>query len=181
MLNKEVSTELCRFLTDMEADLNTANEKSIKNRLVTTMFIRTTFAILFVVAIVDGFLLHTLSDGIKDSLHHVDVMSKDFNTIAENMSSITLSVNGIDNKMTALSHISDNVFTIGNNMELLTQDMDTLVITFNGIENEIQYMDTSILFVDNRVRGMSHDMHYIGQDMNNMARPIKWMNKFMPW
>lgn len=181
MLKSEISTELCRFLSDMEEELGEANKQAIHRRYITSVVIRITMVLMIVLTIANGFLLDMLSTGLSESLSSAEIMSDEFGDIQHNMAAITRSVRGIDHEMQALTYFATDISTVNHNMGMITHEMHTVANAIGGIEGSVHQVGNSMSYVDQTIRDVSTDMYYIGDDVNRMTKPVKWMNKVLPW
>lgn len=181
MIKSEISTKLCHFLSTMEEDLKRANEKSIQRRFVTSIVIRITLGFMLLLAIANIYFLNMLSDGLTNTLDSADVISQEFSNIANDMTAVTSSVEKINFEVNALIPIAKNVSFIDHNMNGITQNLHNITTSMGGIETSINQVDRSMTHVDHTMREVSKDMYFIGEDVNNMSAPAKWMNKMLPW
>jgi len=181
MLKKEMSKELCEFLTDMEADLSKENDEAIKRRYVTTIIMRITLLVMLILTIADWFFLDMLTVSMVNTLKTVDNISEKFNHISDDMTVITATVQEIDNDMIALTPMTENMISVHNHMFLISQEMHNTANIVNAIDKSVYQIDTSMSYVDYRMLGVPQDMNLIGRDMHKMSKPAGWMNKMVPW
>jgi len=181
MLKAAISKELCEFLTDMETQLNQANQDAIKRRYITTVVIRITMVILLILAVINGFLIKMLNTGLSDTLGTVDIISEKFTNISQDMSTITSSVKKMDTNMTALQPMSKDLSLVHRNVSELGREMHITVGIISAIDNNVYQIDTTMGYVDYKMQGVSRDMYYIGDDMHQFSKPVNWMNKVLPW
>lgn len=181
IMKAEISKELCTFLTDMEKDLDDANQEAIQRRYITSVVIRISMIVLIFLGLANVYLLDLLNTGLSSTLANADNISKEFSSIGQDMALMTRSVKGMDNEMQALTGIAGSMATISNNMGLMTFEMHNIANVVTGIENSVGHVDKSMNHVEHSMQDVSNNMYFISEDMHRMAKPVGWMNNILPW
>lgn len=180
-MRKETLDELVSFLNDMDEDMAASNDRSIKRSKVTSAVIWIVMIIMGLLFLLNAKLLMNLARGMDNSLQTVDELVVSFGSITGDMSDITHSVHSMNNNLEAMDIMSESMQQIQGNVA----DMDTALVTINesvgGVKGRLFGVDEAMSRVDGNMRGIGHNVRNIGGSVNQISRPAKIMNSFMPW
>ncbi|MBF0177985.1 MAG: hypothetical protein HQL63_14230 [Magnetococcales bacterium] len=160
-------------------------------------------AAFIVLAMYGFFLIYSLTQDIRLMSTSIDPqMGRNMGSLAANVGHLA---NNIELMSTHLEYISDNMETMSVDMRTMSENIDHMAENVAGMSGNIQGITRIMTEMNARVTEMStkldnltpitanmNDMSHalrimtssvgrMGYDMNNAARPMSFINRFMPW
>ncbi len=91
----------------------------------------------------------------------------------------------VDTNMTVMT---SNIQSMSENFSLISKDMNSMVASVNSISDKVAVLEpilTNMSSMDDSMRSMTESTNRMTNDMhsmnNNIAKPVNFMNNFVPW
>ncbi|MBF0624399.1 MAG: methyl-accepting chemotaxis protein [Magnetococcales bacterium] len=156
-----------------------------------------------ILAMYGFFLIYSLTQDIRIMSHSIDPqMGRNMGSLSSNIGSLS---NNIELMSNYLEYISDNMETMSVDMQTMAENIDTMTDSVSGMSGNVKQMAGTMTEMSGRVsemavkldtlgpmtanvaimsqamRVITGSMNRMGYDMNNAARPMSFINRFMPW
>jgi methyl-accepting chemotaxis protein len=168
------------------------------------------YPLLFVVGLLglSGFyLIYNMTKDMKTLTQHVDpqmainlgAMSNNMAELSKNISTMTGQISILVEKIGSIdSHITNMDGNIGSitesigqvklSMDAMTADISLMQVSTNVMSNDIgdvnksiQVMTVNVADMNQAMRAMTVNTGVMSRDINQMGRPMDFMNSFTPW
>ncbi|MBF0370365.1 MAG: hypothetical protein HQL52_13005 [Magnetococcales bacterium] len=130
----------------------------------------------------------SLSLSIKDLSDNVELMSTHLEYISDNMETMSVDMQTMSESIT---HMTENVGTMDSNISTMTGVMQSVSVNMDSINGTMTEMNTelssmgpittNLTSMNQAIQHMTASMGRMGYDVNHAARPMSFINRFMPW
>ncbi|MEG3640408.1 hypothetical protein [Magnetococcus sp. PR-3] len=121
-----------------------------------------------------GMNMGSLTANIKSLSDNMEVMSTHLEYISDNME--TMSVD--------MQSMSENMETMSENVTLMASRVDVMsvaVVDMSVKLNTLEPISANVAAMSSSMHIMTNNMARLGYDVGGAARPMSFMNRFMPW
>jgi len=136
--------------------------------------------LLAVLAVVNVYFVHRLNNEFVGILNSMTDMNGSLTKVGNDMDLITQDVASFDAHMTRMDRISENTAEISVNMPTISRSMSKIGSEMRNIEGNMGLLSMGMTNVDARFGQMTGGVTNMRQSVNQMARPIGFMNNFVP-
>jgi len=180
-MRQSTLNELTRFLVEMDADLVASNRRSIQRSRVTTLIIQIVLVIMIFLFILNARLLWNLAQGMDNSLQTVDEMVLGFGRITEDVSGVHHSVQAMGQDLYTLQVITDSMHGIQADVAAMQAYLQAVNASVLGVNSKLYGVENVMGGLDGQMRGITQNVQTMGHSVQQISRPAKLMNSFMPW
>ncbi|MBF0158023.1 MAG: hypothetical protein HQL58_00715 [Magnetococcales bacterium] len=116
----------------------------------------------------------SLSNNIELMSTHLEYISDNMETMSVDMQNMAESIDSMTESVTAMSsHVAD----MNKNVTHIAKVMDDMTVKLNALAP----MNNSMLSMTQAMQAMTSSVTRMGYDFNGAARPMSFINRFMPW
>lgn len=123
---------------------------------------------------------------------NLGTMSQNMSELSQNISEMTKTIqvlaNKIDNMDGNISVMKDSFVHVQQNMDVMTKDvsqMNQSMLTMNdsvgSMNHAVKTMSINVADMDQAMRAMTVNTGVMSRDINQLGRPMDFMNSFTPW
>jgi uncharacterized protein YoxC len=149
-----------------------------------------------ILAMYGFFLVYSLTQDIRTMSASIDPnMGRNMGSLSTNVGSLS---NNVELMSTYLEYISDNMETMSVDMQNMDESIDKMTGSVQAMSTSVVEMNKNVArmatMVDNlapmnsNMASLAHSVHVImnsvgrmGYDLGGAARPMSFINQFMPW
>lgn len=135
-----------------------------------------------------GVNMGSLSRNIGSLSNNMELMSTHLEYISDNMETMSVDMQTMSNNV---EHLTDTIADMGGSVARMdgnTAHINRTMVSMNKIMEHISVkldtlvpMKTDISAMTQAIHVMTNAVTFMSHDMNSAARPMSFMNRFMPW
>ncbi|MBF0155293.1 MAG: methyl-accepting chemotaxis protein [Magnetococcales bacterium] len=123
----------------------------------------------------------SLAANIGHLANNIELMSTHLEYISDNMETMSVDMRTMSENV---DHMAENVAGMSGNVQNITRIMTDMSARITDMSNKLDSlapMTASMSDMSHAMRIMTGSVGRMGYDMNNAARPMSFINRFMPW
>ncbi|MBF0610427.1 MAG: DUF1664 domain-containing protein [Magnetococcales bacterium] len=121
-----------------------------------------------------GVNMGSLSASIQHLSNNIEVMSTHLEYISDNMETMAVDMRSMTD---SVERMSENVNSMNKSVTSMNKTIDNMSVKLNNLEPITNNMTS----MNQAVHVMAGSMSRMGYDVNSAARPMSFINRFMPW
>lgn len=180
-MRQDTLDELVRFLTEKESQMEEDCATARRHGRITSMIMRSALLLVMVLAVAAAWLLYLLSIGLQQNLDSAARMTDGFSDISSNMQVITRDVVAMNHSVQSIIVIDADVSKMATTLVDMDQGVGGLSGDISKIASHMYHFDVSLADMESQMMVLSNDVRRMGGSINQISKPMRMMNAFMPW
>ncbi|MBL7004607.1 MAG: hypothetical protein ISR69_11365 [Gammaproteobacteria bacterium] len=154
-------------------DINTFGKS---RKTTTNKIIRSISIILFILLVINLFIMFQLNKHLGDFVSQIDQMKTSFAEVAITVNDINNEVDDVNKLMQAIPNIDTSMTSISIDMPNIASNMMRITTDINRVDLTLSTINTKMLTINQKMVFMGANTQRLQYDIRNIAKPTKFFN-----